>query len=132
MVKGNSDRFRQLLIFFISNAFKESSNVKVEINIISSKNDTSTIGLQFQDSGPGMSEEELDVCQWCSRSRAARLQLLFFRKLSVNLSKLKTMIIGHCQLVSLHQRPTERVEVEKLFSRPSLAMSEMRMGRSEY
>lgn len=58
MVKGDMDRFRQVLIYFTDNAFKSSPNVKVEIT---TKDGTPTIELVVQDFGPAMSEEQLDV-----------------------------------------------------------------------
>jgi signal transduction histidine kinase len=67
MVKGNSHRFKQVIVYFTSNAFKQSRSVKVDLNLIRTKDRTSTIELQVQDSGPGMSEEELDVFQSFSR-----------------------------------------------------------------
>lgn len=61
IVKGNSNNLKQLIVYFTSNAFKHSTVVKVELNLIRTKDGISTIELQVQDFGPGMSEEELDV-----------------------------------------------------------------------
>jgi len=64
MVKGDGDRLKHLLAHLTSNAFKKSTVVKVDINLISTKDDTSVIGLRVQDCGPGMTEAELDVCPY--------------------------------------------------------------------
>jgi signal transduction histidine kinase len=66
MVRGDSERFRHLIAHLTNNAFKQCSNVKVDVNLIRTKDDVSIVGLSVQDSGPGMSEAELDVS--CSLS----------------------------------------------------------------
>lgn len=60
-VKGNADDFKQLIVYFTSNAFKHSTSAKVELSVTSIKEGASTLELNVHDSGPGMSEEELDV-----------------------------------------------------------------------
>jgi hypothetical protein len=66
LVKGEADRLRQSIIYFTSNAFKDSTSVKVDIDLIGMRDDASIIGITFQDNGPGLTEEELDV--WLSPS----------------------------------------------------------------
>lgn len=61
MVKGDSDKFKHLIAHLTSNAFKKATSVKVDINLISTKVDTSVVGLRVEDTGPGMTEVELDV-----------------------------------------------------------------------
>ncbi len=61
MVRGDGDSFREVLVHLISNAFKRSKNVAVEVNITHTEEMTTVIGLTVQDLGPGMSETELDV-----------------------------------------------------------------------
>lgn len=61
LVKGDGDRFKQILAYLTSNAFRQSTSALVEINVISSTNASTTIGISVQDAGPGMSETELDV-----------------------------------------------------------------------
>lgn len=61
MVKGDGDRFSQVLVYFINNAFRNAHSAKVEVSLVSNKKDASLVGLKFSDSGPGMSESELDV-----------------------------------------------------------------------
>jgi signal transduction histidine kinase len=62
MVKGNSNCFKQVVLFFTGDALRHSTKVKVHINLIRTKEEASVIELQVQDNGPGMSEAELDVC----------------------------------------------------------------------
>jgi signal transduction histidine kinase len=61
-VKGNGDRFKQLIVYFTQTAFKRSSSVKFNVFLIRTEEECSTVLLQIQDSGPGMSEHELNVC----------------------------------------------------------------------
>jgi signal transduction histidine kinase len=61
-VKGNGDRFKQMIVYFTQTAFKRSSSVKFNVFLIRTEEECSTILLQIQDSGPGMSEHELNVC----------------------------------------------------------------------
>jgi signal transduction histidine kinase len=61
LVKGEADRLRQSIIYFTSNAFKDSTSVKVGIDLIGIRDEASVIGITFQDNGPGLTEEELDV-----------------------------------------------------------------------
>jgi signal transduction histidine kinase len=67
MIKGDPNHIRQVITYFISNALKQSMSVKVDINLIGTKEDISMIELTFQDAGPGLTEEELDVCRPCFR-----------------------------------------------------------------
>lgn len=60
MVKGDPDRLKEALLHLTSAAFKSSTNVSVEIDLLRTTKDTSTIGFTIQDNGPGMSESELD------------------------------------------------------------------------
>ena len=60
-VKGDSNNFKQLLIYFANNALKNATTAKVDVNLIRTKDGFSTIELLFQDSGAGMSDAELDV-----------------------------------------------------------------------
>lgn len=63
MVKGHRNGLKQLLEYFVDRAFNQSPSCKVDINLIRSTNDnTSLVGFKIQDTGPGMSEEQLDVC----------------------------------------------------------------------
>jgi signal transduction histidine kinase len=62
-VKGNGDCFKQVIIYFTSNGFKNSTSVKLDINVIQSKEGFSILEIQVQDNGPGMTDEELDVKQ---------------------------------------------------------------------
>ena len=62
LVKGNGDRFKQLIVYFTSRAFKRATSVTVNVFLMRSKTESSVILVQIQDSGPGMSEAELDVC----------------------------------------------------------------------
>lgn len=61
MVKGDGDRLKQVLAYLAGNAFKQSTSAVFEINTIRTKDMTSVIGINIQDSSPGMSESELDV-----------------------------------------------------------------------
>jgi signal transduction histidine kinase len=63
MVKGDADRFKQVLTYLTSNAFKQSASATVSIQTVRTKDATCIVGITVQDSGPGMSETELDVCQ---------------------------------------------------------------------
>jgi signal transduction histidine kinase len=60
-VKGNSDLFKQLLEYFTTISFKYSFIAKVDVYLIRTSGGNSTVGLKFQDVGPGLSESELDV-----------------------------------------------------------------------
>lgn len=60
MVKGDPDRLKDALLHLTSYAFKQSNNVNVEIDLIRTKKNISTIGFTIQDNGPGKSETELD------------------------------------------------------------------------
>lgn len=62
MVKGDGDRFKQVLAYFTTNGFKQSTRVTVDINLFRTKDDASIMGITVEDSGPGMSEAQLDVC----------------------------------------------------------------------
>lgn len=62
MVKGDGNLFKQVLVYFTSNAFKDSTSVKVDINLTRTKDEISVVGITVEDTGPGMSEEQLDVC----------------------------------------------------------------------
>jgi len=66
-VKGNGDRFKELIVYFTKTAFKRSSNVKFNVFLIRTEQEISTILLQVQDSGPGMSKSELDVMPHLSK-----------------------------------------------------------------
>lgn len=61
MVKGDPDRLKDTLLHLTSYAFKQSNHVNLEVDLIRTKKDTSTIGFTIQDNGPGKSEAELDV-----------------------------------------------------------------------
>lgn len=61
MVKGDPDRLKDALLHLTSYAFKQSSHVNVEVDLIQTKRNVSTIGFTIQDNGPGKSEAELDV-----------------------------------------------------------------------
>src|ERR1700712_538013 len=61
-VKGNGDRFKQLIVFFTQSAFKRPSSAKFNVFLIRTEEESSTILLQIQDNGPGMSDHELNVC----------------------------------------------------------------------
>ncbi len=52
-------------MFFTQGALKRSRSVKVNVAPIRTQGDTSTILLQIQDAGPGLTEAELDVCRSC-------------------------------------------------------------------
>jgi signal transduction histidine kinase len=62
MVRGDADQFRHFLAQLTSNAFMKATSVRVDLNLLSTKDDTSVVGLRVQNSGPGMTEAELDVC----------------------------------------------------------------------
>lgn len=63
LVKGNGDRFKQLIVYFTSRAFKRSTSVTVNIFLMRTKTESSLVLVQVQDKGSAMSEEELDVGQ---------------------------------------------------------------------
>lgn len=63
MIKGDVDRFRQVLVYFTNNAFKLSANARVEITA----KEGTTIELIVEDFGQGLSEAQLDVRD-CPRS----------------------------------------------------------------
>lgn len=63
LVKGNGDRFKQLIVYFTNKAFKRSISATVNVFLIRTKKESSMLLVQIQDSGPGMSEAELDVGQ---------------------------------------------------------------------
>ncbi|KAG4444154.1 hypothetical protein IFR05_000383 [Cadophora sp. M221] len=60
MVKGDPDRLKDALLHLTSYAFKQSNQVNLEIDLIRTKKDISTIGFTIQDNGPGKSDAELD------------------------------------------------------------------------
>lgn len=62
MVKGDGDRLKQVLAYLTGNAFKQSTSAVFDINTIRTKDMSHVIGITVQDSSPGMSEIELDVC----------------------------------------------------------------------
>lgn len=57
VVKGDVDRFRQVLVYFTDNAFKLSTNARVEVTA----KEGTTIELIVEDFGAGLSEAQLDV-----------------------------------------------------------------------
>ncbi|KAI6711872.1 hypothetical protein JHW43_005587 [Diplocarpon mali] len=61
MVKGDLNRFKEVLQHFTSYAYRQSRRINVDVDLLHTKRDTSTIGFTIQDNGPGMSESELDV-----------------------------------------------------------------------
>ena len=63
MVKGDATRLRQILTNLTSNAFQNSvdEGVKVDIHRIRTKDGISTISITVQDAGVGMTEQQLDV-----------------------------------------------------------------------
>ena len=63
LVKGNGDRFKKLIVYFTNKAFKHSASATVNVFLIRTENESSMVLVQIQDSGPGMSEAELDVCR---------------------------------------------------------------------
>ena len=64
VVVGSDNQFKQLVTYFTSNAFKQSTNVRVGVDLVRIKDEgTAVIEFKIQDNGPGLSEEELDVCQ---------------------------------------------------------------------
>jgi len=62
VVHGKGDQFKDLILYFASNAFKRSANIRVGVNLAYIREGYSVIEIQVQDNGPGMSEKELDVC----------------------------------------------------------------------
>ncbi|CZT12882.1 related to phytochrome [Rhynchosporium agropyri] len=60
MVKGDPDRLKDAMLHLTSYAFKESGRVDVQINLIRTKRDISTVGITIRDNGPGKSDAELD------------------------------------------------------------------------
>lgn len=63
LVKGHGDRFKQLITYFTSRAFRRSTSVTVNIFLMRNKTESSLVLVQIQDKGPAMSEDELDVRQ---------------------------------------------------------------------
>lgn len=61
VVKGDGELFKLVLAKLINHAFRRSKKVSVDVNLIRTEDLTSVIGLSVQDTGPGMSESELDV-----------------------------------------------------------------------
>lgn len=61
MVKGDGERFKQLLVYFTKNAFESSTNARVEITAVLTQEETTMISISIQDYGAGMTEDELDV-----------------------------------------------------------------------
>lgn len=61
MVKGDRESFKQLLVYFTENAFKQATSARIEINLLHRKEDSTLVGLKIQDNGPGLSEAQLDV-----------------------------------------------------------------------
>jgi signal transduction histidine kinase len=70
LVKGNGDRFKELIVYFTNKAFKRSTSATVNVFLIRTKKESSMVLIQVQDSGPGMSDAELDVCRSLYQSRA--------------------------------------------------------------
>ncbi|KAH6693329.1 putative phytochrome-like histidine kinase PHY2p [Leptodontidium sp. MPI-SDFR-AT-0119] len=60
MVRGDPDRLKDALLHLTSYAFKQSNHVNLEIDLVCTKKDISTIGFTIQDNGPGKSDAELD------------------------------------------------------------------------
>ncbi|KAF4627794.1 hypothetical protein G7Y89_g10359 [Cudoniella acicularis] len=94
-IKGNGDCFKQVIVYFTSNAFKQSTNVKLDINVVKSKEGSLVVEVQVQDNGSGMTDEELNACR--PPSPTMMLTDTVFRTHSTNSSKLKMTIIGHSQ-----------------------------------
>lgn len=61
VVKGDPDRLKEALLHLTSYAYKQSKHIDVEIDVIRTKKDLTTIAFTIQDNGPGMSDSELDV-----------------------------------------------------------------------
>jgi signal transduction histidine kinase len=63
MVKGDATRLRQILTNLTRNAFQNSvdEGVKVDIRRIRTIDGVSTISITVQDAGVGMTEQQLDV-----------------------------------------------------------------------
>ncbi|CAD6500859.1 BgTH12-06564 [Blumeria graminis f. sp. triticale] len=59
-VIGDADCFKQVMLYFIRNGFRNSQSLKVDVVLLRVQEDTSYIELKVQDAGPGMSEAELD------------------------------------------------------------------------
>ena len=68
-VKGDGDSFRQLLDHLTQVAFKRSPNVQLNIFVIRSHSDNSTILIQVKDDGSGMTESEVNVSHLFPKSR---------------------------------------------------------------
>ncbi|PBP21157.1 Histidine kinase osmosensor [Diplocarpon rosae] len=60
MVKGGLNRFKEVLQHLTSYAYRQSRSINVQIDLIGTHRDTSTIGFTIRDNGPGLSESELD------------------------------------------------------------------------
>lgn len=69
LVKGNGDRFKQLIVYFMNKGFKRSTSTTANVFLIRTKKESSMVLVQIQDSGPGMSDAELDVCRPLYHSR---------------------------------------------------------------
>jgi len=124
LVKGDGDRFKQVLAYLTSNAFKQSTSAVVDINIVRTKDATSIIGITVQDAGPGMSETELDVCDTIGHN--IRTKLTLSRIPSRSLNKLRMRMTGFSPLMIL--RPRQSKEKTQLLP-PLLAMSETWMDK---
>lgn len=61
-VKGNGDRFKQLLVYFAKAGLRRSSSVKFDVFLVRAQKESSKILVQVQDSGQALSESEIDVC----------------------------------------------------------------------
>jgi hypothetical protein len=126
MVKGEPDGLRQLIVYFTSDAFKRSPTVKVDINLIGTKDDKSLIGLSFQDDSPNMSEEQLDVCfPFCYEQISYKIS----RTPSRNLNEHKPKRIGHPLPKSRTRVHLTKTEI-RLTSQPSRATWETSMDES--
>ena len=63
IVKGDATRLRQIITNLTANAFQNSldGGVKVDIQPIRTKDELFTISITVQDAGNGMTEQQLDV-----------------------------------------------------------------------
>jgi hypothetical protein len=122
LVKGDSESFKKLLAYFTSNAFKQSANVKVNIELLDAKEETSLIRIRIQDTGPGMSEDELDVHPCSPHSN---VDLHMFRTPFGNLSRHKAKKICHSGMKNLSRTPLRLEEQLMMTSLPPLNMSEV-------
>lgn len=61
MVKGDPDRLKDALLHLTSYAYKQSKHITVDIEVVRTTKNSSTVGFTIQDNGPGMSDSELDV-----------------------------------------------------------------------